>query len=194
MPFFVARGSRKARAPCTELGTARAPGGKREKTKTLVGSAAAGPLGQRLRYGLEPWGGYLQLAGDVPICNTDLPCSAAIDSSQTTEMVLEGPSNPLSSAQLLPSPLLPEYLRGGIAHNRDLGGRAVPWFQSCSATCCSRGGESARCSSRARPHRARCHYKQFNLELQLTVTSAEELLFFPHRKAAGTWARFQRLS
>lgn len=26
--------------------------------------------------------------------------------------------------------------------------------------------------------RARCHYKQFNLELQLIVTSTEELLFF----------------
>lgn len=47
--------------------------------------------------------------------------------------------------------------------------------------------------SRAHPHRACCHYKQFNLELQLIVTSAEELLFFHHRKAAGMWARFQRL-
>lgn len=32
--------------------------------------------------------------------------------------------------------------------------------------------------SQAHPHWAHCHYKQFNLELQLIVTSTEELLFF----------------
>lgn len=48
--------------------------------------------------------------------------------------------------------------------------------------------------SQAHPRRARCHYKQFNLELQLIVTSTEEFFFFHHCKAAGTWARFQWLS
>lgn len=52
VPYFVARGSRNTRAPCTALGTARAPG---EKPKTLVGSAAAGPFGQGLLCRLEPW-------------------------------------------------------------------------------------------------------------------------------------------
>lgn len=39
--------------------------------------------------------------------------------------------------------------------------------------------------SQAHPRRARCHYKQFNLELQLIVTSTEELLFFHMAKLAA---------
>lgn len=164
--------------------------------KCLWGARLLGHLGRVCFAGWSRGCGYLQLAGGVFICNTDLRCCPAIHSSETTQMVVEGPSSPLAALQhsAAPIPSPPRVLRGCTAHNRDLRGCAVSWFQSRSATGCGRGGESARCSSRARPHRARCHYKQFNLELQLTVTSTEELLFFPHRKAAGMRARFQRLS
>lgn len=193
VPYFVARGSRNTRASCTALGTARAPG---EKPKTLVGSAAAGPFGQGLLCRLEPW---LWLSSACWWCVHLQHRPALLPSHPQLRDHPNGGGgaiDPLAALQhsAAPIPSPPRVLRGCTAHNRDLRGCAVSWFQSRSATGCGRGGESARCSSRARPHRARCHYKQFNLELQLTVTSTEELLFFPHRKAAGMRARFQRLS